>query len=172
MGNFFKTRRKLKIAVILVVALILIGALSSHGSKNNDSPAADSSANAAPREPSIPLVGKIPGSLQDPAYCLGCDGQLAQYVQVDRIWCAWQGNNVIVHAQFRNSSVEKISIDWHPSYTIQDGGSHGTGLTSMQHLSLDGHSAKGEFVKQKPKGVPPGSPIASCDPALSTVSSG
>jgi len=172
-GRFFEKRRKTKIALVGLVVLVIIAAAAGHKKKPSTPAAAASTpaAAAAVTKPSTPITDKTPGFLQDPTLCIGCNGQLTQYVHVTNVWCAWQGSNVIVHAQFRNNSVETVSIHWHPSYTIAQGGSHGGGLTSIQGLKLVGHSAKGEFVKQRPKGVPPGSRIGSCEPALEDVSS-
>jgi hypothetical protein len=97
---------------------------------------------------------------------------MVKYVKADRVWCAWQGDNVIIHARFRNTSIEHITIHWHPSYTIRGGGSHGEGFSSLQDSGVNAHASRGMFVKQKPKGVPAGSRISVCKPSFSTVESG
>ena len=79
---------------------------------------------------SKPIHGKVIGHFASASSCFGC-GEMVKYVRADRVWCAWQGDNVIVHVRFRNTSVEHITISWHPSYTIRGGGSHGEGFSSM-----------------------------------------
>jgi hypothetical protein len=120
---------------------------------------------------SVPITGKVQGTFASPSGCLGC-GDMVRYVRADRVWCAWQGDNVIIHVRFRNSSVEHITIDWHPSYVIRGGGAHGEGFTSIQSSGVNAHASRGVFAKQKPKGVPVGTPIATCKPSFSTVESG
>jgi hypothetical protein len=118
-----------------------------------------------------PIQGKIQGTFGSAASCLGC-GDMIKYVRADRVWCAWQGDQVIIHVRFRNSSIEHITINWHPSYVIAGGGSHGTGLSSVQSDGVNAHASRGVFVKQSPKGVPAGSRISECKPSFELVQSG
>lgn len=118
-----------------------------------------------------PIHGKVIGTFASKSSCFGC-GSMVKYVRADRVWCAWQGDNVIIHVRFRNSSVEHITIHWHPSYTIKGGGSHGEGLSSLQDSGVNAHASRGVFVKQKPKGVPAGTPIGVCKPSYQSVESG
>ena len=97
---------------------------------------------------------------------------MVRYTRADRVWCAWQGENVIIHVRFRNTSIEHLTIGWHPSYVIRGGGAHGEGLTSIQSSGVNAHASRGVFIKQKPKGVPAGSAISECKPSYSTVESG
>jgi hypothetical protein len=120
---------------------------------------------------SSPIHGKIAGQFGSAASCFGC-GDMVKYVKADRVWCAWQGDNVIIHVRFRNTSVEHITIHWHPSYTVRGGGAHGDGLSSLQDSGVNAHASRGMFVKQKPKGVPAGSPLATCKPSFFLVKSG
>ena len=120
---------------------------------------------------SKPIQGKVIGHFGSAASCFGC-GDMVKYVKADRVWCAWQGDNVIVHARFRNTSIEHITIHWHPSYTIRGGGSHGEGMSSLQDSGVNAHASRGMFVQQKPKGVPAGSPISVCKPSFNSVESG
>ena len=62
---------------------------------------------------------------------------MVHYIHVDKVWCGWQDGQVILHVRFRNDSVEHVTVNWHPSYVIRDGGSHGTGLTSVQSSGVD-----------------------------------
>jgi hypothetical protein len=128
-------------------------------------------ASAATGTRATPAQGRIIGRFASASSCFGC-GDLTKYIHADDVWCAWQGSNVIVHVRFRNASIEHVTISWHPSYTVRDGGSHGTGLTSIQSSGVNAHASRGVFVKQQPQGVPPGSPLASCDPSFSDVESG
>jgi hypothetical protein len=126
---------------------------------------------AALASDTVPLTTKVRGTFASKSSCFGC-GEMIRYVRADRVWCAWQGDNVIIHARFRNSSVEHITIHWHPSYSIRGGGSHGNGLSSLQDDGVNAHASRGVFIKQKPEGVPKGTPIASCHPSFFNVESG
>jgi hypothetical protein len=120
---------------------------------------------------STPIKGKITGQFASASSCFGC-GDMVRYVKADRVWCAWQGDNVVIHVRFRNSSVEHLTIHWHPSYVIRGGGPHGEGLSSIQDSGINAHASRGVYVTQSPKGVPRGTPIASCKPSFSSVQSG
>lgn len=120
---------------------------------------------------SKPIHGKVVGRFASASSCFGC-GEMVKYVKADRVWCAWQGDNVIIHVRFRNTSVEHITIHWHPSYTIRGGGAHGEGMSSLQDSGVNAHASRGVFVKQKPKGVPVGTPVGVCKPSFSSVQSG
>jgi hypothetical protein len=117
------------------------------------------------------IHGKIAGRFASASSCFGC-GNLVKYVRADRVWCAWQGDNVIIHVRFRNSSVEHLTISWHPSYVIRGGGAHGEGLSSVQDSGIQPQAARGVYVKQKPQGVAAGSPLAACKPSFYLVESG
>jgi hypothetical protein len=120
---------------------------------------------------SAPIHGKIIGHFGSASSCFGC-GDMVKYVRADRVWCAWLGDNVIIHVRFRNLSVDHVTIHWHPSYVIRGGGSHGEGFSSLQDSGVNAHASRGVYVKQKPKGVPAGSPLSVCKPSFSSVESG
>ena len=120
---------------------------------------------------STPITGKVKGTFASKSSCFGC-GELVKYVKASNVWCGWQGENVIVHVRFRNTSVEKVTIHWHPSYIIKRGGEHGAGLGSLQDHGVEAGRYRGVFVKQEPEGVKKGSPIAKCKPSYSFVESG
>ncbi len=143
-----------QVLIITVVAALALGATA-----------------AAVAGDTKPIHGKIQGTFASAASCFGC-GDMVKYVRADRAWCAWQGDQVIIHVRFRNSAVEHVTINWHPSYVIAGGGEHGDGLSSLQSDGVNAHASRGVFVKQKPKGVPAGSRIASCKPSFSLVKSG
>jgi hypothetical protein len=132
---------------------------------------AASLATAAVAGESKPIHGKILGQFASASSCFGCD-DMVKYIRADNVWCAWQGDNVIIHVRFRNSSIEHLTVHWHPSYVIRGGGPHGEGLSSMQDSGVNAHASRGVFVQQKPKGVPAGSPLSTCKPSFSSVQSG
>jgi hypothetical protein len=117
------------------------------------------------------IHGKVAGSFASASSCFGC-GDMVKYIKADRVWCAWQGDNVIIHVRFRNTSIARVTVTWHPSYEVRSGGSHGEGFSSLQEQGLNARAARGVFVKQQPKGVPAGSPLASCKPSFFSVKSG
>ena len=94
------------------------------------------------------------------------------YVHTANVWCAWQGDQVLIHVRFSNSSVEHVSVDWHPTYRIAAGGEHATGLTQVQSIDLPPHSTSNALARDTPGTVANGSPIGACIPAFSDVSSG
>jgi hypothetical protein len=153
--------------------LIVLGAIGSAVSSGNGSGNGSDSGSPAnvAATGSAPITDRISGAFQDRSGCLGC-GSLVQYIHVDKIWCAWQDNEVIIHVGFRNDSVEHVTVAWHPSYVIAGGATHGEGLGSIQSTGLDAHSTRTVIAKQSPEGVPAGSAIAQCEPAFSTVDSG
>jgi hypothetical protein len=118
-----------------------------------------------------PMTDKVGGHFAGASSCFAC-GDMAKYVRADRVWCAWQGDNVVIHVRFRNTSVAHLTISWHPSYTIQGGGSHGDGLTSVQDSGINAHATRGVYVTQQPQGIPPGSPIGQCKPSYMLVETG
>jgi hypothetical protein len=128
-------------------------------------------ATAASAGESKPIHGKIVGQFGSASSCFGC-GQMVRYVRADTVWCAWQGDNVIIHVRFRNRSIEHLTIHWHPTYVVRGGGAHGEGLSSLQDSGVNAHASRGVFAKQKPKGVPAGSPLSGCKPSFSSVQSG
>src|SRR5205085_10186741 len=76
---------------------------------------------AALGSPTETIQGKVTGQFASASGCLGC-GDMTRYVKADRVWCAWQGDNVIIHARFRNASIEHVTVSWHPSYIVRGGG--------------------------------------------------
>lgn len=79
---------------------------------------------------------------------------------------------MIVHVTSRNTSVETLSVQWHPTYSIQDGTAHGTGLTSIQTTSVPGGQSLNVSAQQSPKGTPDDATIARCYPSFSDVTTG
>ena len=120
---------------------------------------------------SAAIHGKITGRFASASSCFACS-DLVRYVKADRVWCAWQGDNVIIHVRLRNTSIEHLTINWHPSYVVRGGGAHGEGLSSLQDSGVNAHASRGVFVTQQPKGVPVGSPLSACKPSFYSVESG
>jgi hypothetical protein len=169
--NWFR-RHPVLTVILAVVVLAIIGAAASNGSgKGSGGSDAVSVNNVSDSSGTTPVTGRISGDFQSTSGCLGC-GSLIRYVHADDVWCGWQGDQVLIHVRFHNDSVEHVTIDWHPSYVISDGGSHGAGLTSLQSSGINPHSTRVVVVKQSPEGTPAGSAIGQCEPAFSTVDNG
>jgi hypothetical protein len=117
-----------------------------------------------------PITGKILGKFH--RNCLLCDGPLKTHIKTSKVWCAWQDGKVLIHVQMRNTSVEHVTVNWHPSYTIRNGGTHGDGLSSVQSNGFDAGEVRQLIAKQDPKGVPDGSRLGVCKPSFQTIQSG
>jgi hypothetical protein len=115
------------------------------------------------------VTGKVKGYFHRD--CFAC-GNLARYIAAKNVWCGWQSGHVVVHVTFRNRSAERVTVTWHPSYTIRRGDDHGTGLTSLQDTKLNSGQMRSVLVSQSPHGVSAGSAIAVCKPSFYLVSSG
>jgi len=121
---------------------------------------------AAAGEASGLVSGKVRGFFHRD--CFVC-GDSAKYIAANNVWCAWQGDHVVVHVTFKNRSVEGLKVTWHPSYTIRNGSDHGGGLTSLQDTKLAGGESKSVSVSQSPKDTPVGAAIAVCKPSFYLV---
>jgi hypothetical protein len=121
-----------------------------------------------------PYTGKIRGTFD--RSCLTCISdpghQLLSRLVTANVWCAWQDGHVIVHVTMHNGSVEHITVQWNPIYTIRNGGEHGQGFGSQQSKGFDGGETRSFYIKQDPKGVPANSPLASCHPNFWNIKSG
>jgi len=73
---------------------------------------------------------------------------------------------------FSNSSSEILKVSWHPSYLIQNGTPHGTGLTSIQETKISPGVDNEVFNKQSPAGTTAGTPIAKCYPSFFNIQAG
>jgi hypothetical protein len=51
--------------------------------------------------------------------------------------------------QMRNTSVEHVTVNWHPTYTIRGGGAHGEGLSSVQSNGFDSGEVRQLVAKRK-----------------------
>jgi len=98
-------------------------------------------------------------------------GQLAPKIRTRDTYCGWSGKHVIVHVTMRNTSAERVTVQWYPGYSIVNGNSHGTGLTSVQYTSLNPGQTESVLIGQSPKGVTAGTRIARCYPSFFNVSS-
>jgi hypothetical protein len=151
----------------LVVGVIILIAVISNGSKD-ESNSGSTEAVAATSEQ--PLERQVGGKFHRD--CFLCDGPLKARIDTSDAWCAWQGDDVIVHVTMTNNSVEHVTVDWHPSFTISGGGEHGAGLTSTQSDGFDPGETRELAAHQNPEGVAPGSPIGTCKPSFSMIESG
>jgi hypothetical protein len=118
----------------------------------------------------VAVTGRLDGAFVRTG-CLGC-GQLTAKIATSDTYCGWHGSDVIVHVTMKNTSAEKVTVNWHPSYSIVSGNTHGGGLTSIQSTGLKSGQRESVFVRQAPKGVTAGSRIARCYPSFENVSSG
>jgi len=102
--------------------------------------------------------------------CLGCSN--TNEITTNDAYCGWDGNNVVVHVTFGNTSVQTLTVQWHPSYSIANGTAHGTGLSSIQSTKIPPGQSQSVFVKQSPAGTTAGSLIAKCNPSFFLVNAG
>lgn len=176
-GNFWSRRSKLGKAAIIAVGVIaafsIIGALSSPSSDSGteDKSGATAAQAATEESPESELVtGKVEGRFNRD--CLVCDSRLKPYVSTSSVWCGWQNGKVVVHVVMRNDSVEHLTVNWHPSYVIEGGGEHGAGLTSVESDGFDAGETRELLAEQSPEGVPADSSIEECKPSFSVIESG
>lgn len=153
-----------------VIALVVLGIIGAthNGSKDSSS---DSSAAVAAADISAPTVsGKIRGSFSHA--CFLCSDNMQSYIDVSNVWCAWVDDDVVVHVTMTNGSAEHVTVDWHPSYSIEGGASHGTGLSSIQSDGFDSGETRDLEAHQSPQGVSSGTPLSECKPSFNQVESG
>jgi hypothetical protein len=117
-----------------------------------------------------PITGKIRGTFH--RNCLLCEGPLKKHIKTSKVWCAWQDGKVLIHVQMRNTSVEHVTVNWHPTYTIRGGGAHGEGISSVQSNGFDSGEVRQLIAKQDPKGVKDGARLGLCKPSFETIQSG
>lgn len=117
-----------------------------------------------------PITGKILGTFH--RNCLLCDGPLKMHIKTSYVWCAWQDGKVLIHVRMRNTSVEHVTVNWHPTYTIRGGAAHGEGLSSVQSNGFDSGEVRQLVAKQDPKGVKDGARLGVCKPSFQTIQSG
>lgn len=116
------------------------------------------------------ITGKVGGVFH--RNCLLCDGPLKTHIKTAKVWCGWQDGKVLIHVQMRNTSVEHVTVNWHPTYTIRGGGAHGQGLSSVQSNGFDSGEVRQLIAKQDPKGVRDGARLGVCKPSFQTIESG
>jgi hypothetical protein len=159
-GKKFKVQRKrrggcLSILGAIVVIGILIAVIASvvGGGKSKPVTAAD-------------VTNRVAGTFIRSG-CFGCEN--TDKIATSNAYCGWDGDDVIVHVAFANSSAEELEVSWHPTYTIENGTAHGTGISSIQKTKIPPGGSVEEFVKQSPKGTTAGTPIARCYPSFFLV---
>jgi hypothetical protein len=170
------TRRKQWLIAITTLVLVFAGIGAVSGGSDDTAPAAtaavatetsEAAESAAPAAPSV--TGKIRGRFHRD--CLAC-GDLAQYIEVSNVWCGWRDDKVIVHVRMINESVEHVTVNWHPSYTIAGGSDHGTGLMAQESDGFDAYETRVLESEQDPDGVYPGADLSDCKPSFFLVESG
>jgi hypothetical protein len=158
-------------AWLIIGAVVVVGIVvaSSHKSKDSSS-SAESFAAEPVAATTDAVMGQVSGSFHRD--CLLCDGPLKSRIETSDVWCGWQGGDVIVHVTMTNNSVEHVTVNWHPSYTIAGGGEHGTGLSAEESDGFDAGETRELESHQSPEGVASGSAIGVCKPSFSTIDSG
>ena len=148
--------------------LVIIGIVSGHNDKSDAS--SSSSVSPVPQAAS-PLTGKIRGSFHRD--CFSCyDNPLVTNIVTSNAWCGWRDGSVFAHVRMSNNSIERVKVDWHPSYTLLGGSEHGAGIGSIQSDELESGETRVLGTDQNPKGAPANATISSCDLSFSDVQSG
>jgi hypothetical protein len=113
-----------------------------------------------------PRKGAVLGTFKKD--CFGCgDEELIGLLRASHVWCAWDGDHVIVHITLRNRSNARLKVYVQPSYRIYLGGKHGSGFGSIKDTQIDGRGFKSWYIDVgKPKGVEAKSRITHCIPSL------
>jgi hypothetical protein len=97
---------------------------------------------------------------------------LSKHLKSSAVWCAWRGENVIVHVNLKNTSIEHVTASVKPRYFIRNGGEHGSGGFGKDY-GFDGGEFRSLWIDAgKPKGVPKSSPLSKCAPYLFLIKSG
>ncbi len=179
MSGFWGRRSKLgKVLIVAALVIIALGiAVALVPTEDEEvSPPATTETEAAETQPtateelSEAVTGKVRGIFARD--CLLCDRQLARFIRTSDVWCGWRGDTLLVHVRMRNRSVEHLTVNWHPSYTIARGGEHGAGLGSVQSDGFDGGESRELSAEQEPEGVAPGAKIGKCKPSFQIIESG
>lgn len=161
-GKSYKVKRRLGCSgclgiTFLIVVIVIIASVAVHKSGNGTVKATS-------------VTGKVAGTfVRTGAWA---PGPLASKILTSHTYCGWSGKNVIVHVTMRNTSAEKVTVHWHPSYSIVNGAPHGTGLTSIKDTGLKPGQTKSVFISEPPAGVTAGTRIARCYPSFNNVMSG
>ena len=155
-GKKYKVKIKkrggcLRVVLGIIGLLVVIGIIAAATHKS------------APPVKAADVIDRVSGSFVRTG-CFGCSN--TDKIQTSDTYCGWDGTNVIVHVVFANTSVESLTVSWHPSYLIRNGTAHGTGLTSIQQTTVKPGATVAVFNRQSPAGTTAGSPIATCDPSF------
>jgi|GEM_PF-3295598 hypothetical protein len=160
-------KRKLILALAFVVVFFVGIAMGASGkTKTVTTTAAAKSVTTTAAAKSV--TDKVVGTFARNGFGIG---QLAPKIRTRDTYCGWSGKHVIVHVTMRNTSAERVTVQWYPGYSIVNGNSHGTGLTSVQYTSLNPGQTESVLIGQSPKGVTAGTRIARCYPSFFNVSS-
>jgi cephalosporin hydroxylase len=154
-----KRRTPLQGCLTLIVGLVVVGVLIN---------AVKGSHHTAPVMAAA-VIDRTDGAFVRSG-CFGCTNTAK--ILTSNTYCGWDGSNVVVHVTFQNTSVQTLTVSWHPSYLIANGTSHGGGLASIQDTKVQAGQTLGVFVKQSPKGTSADTPISKCFPSFQNVSAG
>jgi hypothetical protein len=125
---------------------------------------------AAARVAATRITLRIPGTFN--RTCVLCTSGLAPLVKTSDTFCGWQNGRVVVHVTMRNTAVGHVTVQWDPTYTVENGGVHGDGLTSIQSSGFNAGETRSLLIGQSPKGITANSPLAACTPGFWNISSG
>jgi hypothetical protein len=171
--NWWQRRSKLSKVALVIGALVVVGMIAGRSSDSKTAPAdasAEASVSTSEPAPVEDATGPhVPGRFHRD--CFGC-GDLVRYIDTSDAWCAWDGDKVLVHVTMTNRSVEHVTVNWHPSYELVGGSSHGTGLTSLEDSGFDAGETRELVSEQNPDGVASGAEIGACKPSFFLVESG
>jgi hypothetical protein len=173
-GNFWSRRSRKAKAFILIGGALLafsaIGAMSSPSEKEAGAPGGGKpTAVEQTSAPADEITGRVAGTF-DTEGCFGC-GELKEYIHVSDAWCGWSGEKVLVGVTMKNTAVEHVTVDWHPSYTIVGGSEHGAGLSSLETSGFDAGETRQLVSEQNPDGLTTGT-IGKCKPSFYLVEAG
>ena len=167
----WRPRKRRHWAILAAVVLVALAAVFGRNDKTATTTAVPTEPTPAQRNPNPhAITGKITGIFAD---CLTClDDDLATRVGASDVWCAWKDGTVVIHTVMTNNSIDHVTVQWQPIYTILDGGQHGDAPSALQSVELDAGETRTLLVSQSPKGVAPGAPLGLCAPAYLDITPG
>jgi hypothetical protein len=170
--NWWQRRSKLSKVALVIGALVVVGMIAGRSSDSKTGP------DDASAEPPVSTTSKSAADTTGPQVpgrfhrdCFAC-GDLVRYIDTSDVSCGWDGDKVLVQVTMTNRSVEHVTVKWHPSYELVGGGSHGTGLTSIEDSGFEAGETRELVSEQNPDGVASGAEIGKCKPSFFLVESG
>lgn len=159
--NWFRRHPILTGLVGLVILLIVLGIATGGNSTKSTS-------STSPH-----LTGLVKGKLTKDTITLSlnnADKQALKALTWSNVYCGWDGDHVTVHIDFKNTLAAHVSVEVQPRYSIQNGGLHGTSVSSRTSFGVP---AAGPYTwwgnAGAPAGVTKGAPIRKCSPQLTNV---